>query len=149
MVRMIEKSATRQISGYEGGQDIRERAFEFACQVAMLCQKLYESGGVARLFVSQLLACSSSTATMLEEGRAAESDVGLHLQMLNFAQGVPRSLDAPSDLCEVRSRATAGREKARSGKQRTHRHHPYDHQQQEGEDEDDTAWQAPRGQSPS
>src|SRR5262249_49722694 len=41
---------------------------------AMLCQKLYQSGGVARLFVSQLLTCSSSTATMLEEGRAAESD---------------------------------------------------------------------------
>jgi four helix bundle protein len=73
-VVMMDKGATTQISGYEGGQDIRERAFEFACRVARLCQKLYESGGVARLFVSQLLACSSSTATMLEEGRAAESD---------------------------------------------------------------------------
>ena len=65
---MIVKNATTQISAYEGGQDIRNRAFEFACRVALLCQKLYERGGVARLFVSQLLACSSSTATMLEEG---------------------------------------------------------------------------------
>jgi four helix bundle protein len=74
MVVMIEKNATTQISGYEGGRDIRERAFEFACGVTILCQKLYDSGGVARLFVTQLLTCSSSTATMLEEGRAAESD---------------------------------------------------------------------------
>jgi four helix bundle protein len=74
LVVMIQKNATKQITDYEGGQEIRERAFEFACRVAMLCQKLYENGGVGRLFVSQLLACSSSTATMLEEGRAAESD---------------------------------------------------------------------------
>ena len=71
---MIEKNASKQSSGYEGGQDIRERAFEFACRVVMLCQGLYDGGGVGRLLVAQLLTCSGSTATMLEEGRAAESD---------------------------------------------------------------------------
>src|SRR5262249_4142860 len=71
---MIEKNDAGQISGYEGGQNVRERAFEFACKVVVLCQKLHEGGGVGRLLVSQLLTCSSSTATMLEEGRAAESD---------------------------------------------------------------------------
>jgi four helix bundle protein len=74
-VVMAEKTDTRQISGYKGSQDIRERAFEFACEVVKLCQKLYDGGGVGRLLVTQLLTCSSSTATMLEEGRAAESDV--------------------------------------------------------------------------
>jgi four helix bundle protein len=73
-VGVIEKNATRHISGYDGGQDIRDRTFEFACRVVMLCQKLYETGGVGRLLVYQLLTCSGSTATMLEEGRAAESD---------------------------------------------------------------------------
>ena len=71
---MIEKNAAKQISGYKGGQDIRERAFAFACRVVLLCQNLYEAGGVGRLLVYQLLTCSGSTATMLEEGRAAESD---------------------------------------------------------------------------
>ena len=70
----MTENAPLQITGYEGGQDIRERAFNFACRVVTLCQKLYETGGVSRMVVPQLLACSSSTATMLEEARAAESD---------------------------------------------------------------------------
>jgi four helix bundle protein len=73
-VGMNEKSDTRQTFRYEGGQDIRDRAFEFACRVVMLCQKLYEGGGVGRMLVYQLLTCSGATATMLEEARAAESD---------------------------------------------------------------------------
>src|SRR5258706_9799570 len=59
---------------FEGGQDIRDRTFEFACQVVDFCQRLSEGGGVGRLMVSQLLNCSLSFATMLEEARAAESD---------------------------------------------------------------------------
>jgi four helix bundle protein len=61
-------------SNYSGGQNIRDRAFEFACRVVALCQKLYDAGGLSRLLVPQLLACSGATATMLEEARAAESD---------------------------------------------------------------------------
>jgi four helix bundle protein len=59
---------------FEGGQDIRDRSFEFACRVVGFCQQLSDGGGVGRLMVSQLLSCSLSFATMLEEARAAESD---------------------------------------------------------------------------
>ena len=58
----------------EGGQDIRDRSFEYACQVVDFCQQLSEGGGVGRLMVPQLLNCSLSFATMLEEARSAESD---------------------------------------------------------------------------
>ena len=59
---------------FEGGQDIRDRSFEYACQVVDFCQQLSENGGVGRLMVPQLLNCSLSFATMLEEARSAESD---------------------------------------------------------------------------
>ena len=59
---------------FEDGQDIRDRAFEFACRVVKFCQQLSNGGGVGRLMVLQLLDCSLSFATMLEEARSAESD---------------------------------------------------------------------------
>ena len=59
---------------FEDGQDIRDRAFEFACRVVTLWQRLSDAGGVGRLMVPQLLSCSLSFATMLEEARGAESD---------------------------------------------------------------------------
>jgi len=59
---------------YENGQDIRDRAFDYACDVVGFCEQLTEYGGVGRLMVPQLLDCSLSFATMLEEARAAESD---------------------------------------------------------------------------
>ena len=59
---------------FEGGQDIRDRSFEYACSVVDFCQQLSEGGGVGRLMVPQLLNCSLSFATMLEEARSAESD---------------------------------------------------------------------------
>jgi four helix bundle protein len=59
---------------FENGQDIRDRAFEYACRVVGFCQQLDEARGVGGLMVPQLLACSLSFATMLEEARAAESD---------------------------------------------------------------------------
>src|SRR5258706_4494046 len=63
-----------QRPSFEGGQDIRDRSFEYACQVVGFCQQLSERGGVGRLMVPQLLNCSLSFATMLEEARSAESD---------------------------------------------------------------------------
>jgi four helix bundle protein len=60
-------------ASYEGGQDVRERAFRFACRVVTFCQKLYDGGGVGRMMVPQLVNCSTSFAGMLEEARAAES----------------------------------------------------------------------------
>jgi four helix bundle protein len=58
---------------FADGQDIRDRSFLFACRVVAFCQNLSEAGGVGRLMVPQLLSCSLSFATMLEEARAAES----------------------------------------------------------------------------
>jgi len=71
---MTESKRTNPPSTHENGQDIRDRSFQFACRVVTFCQKLYESGGVSRLLVAQLIACSCATATMLEEAKAAESD---------------------------------------------------------------------------
>ena len=62
-----------QPPAYEQGQDIRDRAFDFACCVVNFCQKLYDAGGVSRMMVPQLLDCSTSVPSMLEEARAAES----------------------------------------------------------------------------
>src|SRR5436309_1753910 len=68
-----EKTQHRPAS-YEDGQDIRDRSFQFACDVVGFCEKLEEGKRVGRLMVPQLLACSMSFAAMLEEARAAESD---------------------------------------------------------------------------
>ena len=59
---------------FEDGQDIRDRSFEFACRVVGFCEALEHGKRVGRLMISQLLSCSFSFATMLEEARAAESD---------------------------------------------------------------------------
>jgi four helix bundle protein len=60
-------------ASYENGEDIRDRAFGFACGVVKLCERLYDAGGVGRMMVPQLVNCSTSFAGMLEEARAAES----------------------------------------------------------------------------
>jgi len=59
---------------FDDGENIRERSFSYACRVVGFCQALMQAGGVGRLMVPQLLNCSLSFATMLEEARAAESD---------------------------------------------------------------------------
>ena len=59
---------------FEDGQDIRDRSFDYACRVVGLCEQLDGAGRIARLMVPQILSCSLSFATMLEEARAAESD---------------------------------------------------------------------------
>jgi four helix bundle protein len=64
---------TERSPTYENGQDIRERSFAFACRVVRFCQKLYDAGGVGGMLVPQLLNCSTSLPSMLEEARAAES----------------------------------------------------------------------------
>ena len=65
---------TQRPPTFEDGQDIRDRAFAFACRVVRFCQRLSDGGGVGRLMVPQLISCSLSFATMLEEARGAESD---------------------------------------------------------------------------
>src|SRR4051812_7609327 len=66
--------SARRMATYEGGQDIRNCAFDYACRVVGFCEHLSAGGGVGRLMVPQLLNCSLSFATMLEEAPAAESD---------------------------------------------------------------------------
>lgn len=44
---------------FEDSQDIRDRTFEFACRIVRFCEKLYESGGIARMMAQQLLDCST------------------------------------------------------------------------------------------
>jgi four helix bundle protein len=61
------------VPSYEGGRDIRERAFGFACRVVTFCERLYDGGGVGRVMAPQLVNCSTSMAAMPEEARAAES----------------------------------------------------------------------------
>ena len=61
-------------ANFEGGQDIRDRAFDYACRVVDFCQELSEGRLVGRLMVSQLLNCSLTFASSLEEAKAAESD---------------------------------------------------------------------------
>ena len=58
---------------FRTGQDIRDRAFRFACRIVKFCETLYQIGGVARLMAPQLLSCGTSLYGMLEEARAAES----------------------------------------------------------------------------
>jgi len=72
---MVQDDNLRELPpSFEDGQDIRDRAFEYACRVVDFCQLLSDGGLVGRLMISQLLNCSLSFATMLEEARGAESD---------------------------------------------------------------------------
>ncbi len=55
------------------GQDIRDRAFEFACQLVRYCDELMKRGGVGRVLAPQLLRCGTSIGANLEEARGGES----------------------------------------------------------------------------
>lgn len=59
--------------GFAHGQDIRDRAFAFACRIVRFCQALYDAGGVARLMARQLLDAGTALFPQLEEARAGES----------------------------------------------------------------------------
>ena len=52
---------------------IRDRTFEFACRIVKFCERLHESGGIARIMAPQLLDCGTSPSPMMEEARAGES----------------------------------------------------------------------------
>ena len=95
---------------FEGGQDIRDRSFEYACQVVRFCQQLSEGGGVGRLMVPQLLNCSLSFATMLEEARSAESDADF---ISKCCIGLKEARESWTRLrvcqrCSIGSQSTAG-----------------------------------------
>src|SRR4051812_39020188 len=56
-----------------GGADIRARAFQFGCRSIELSEKLYQTGGVARFVVPQLLRAGTSVGANLEEAYAGQS----------------------------------------------------------------------------
>jgi four helix bundle protein len=55
------------------GQNLRDRAFRFACRVVRFCDRLWKEGGVARILAPQLVRCSTSVGANLEEARGGES----------------------------------------------------------------------------
>jgi len=55
------------------GQDLRDRAFAFACRVVEFCDGLYNRGGVGRILAPQLVRCATSIGANLEEARGGES----------------------------------------------------------------------------
>ena len=55
------------------GQDIRDRAFEFACDIVSYCDDLLTKGGAGRVLAPQLVRCTTSIGSNLEEARAGES----------------------------------------------------------------------------
>jgi four helix bundle protein len=58
------------------GRDVRDRAFEFACQIVQYCDDSMKRGGVGRVLVPQLLRCGTSIGANLEEAREGESRRG-------------------------------------------------------------------------
>ena len=62
------------IPAYEKyGQDHRDRAFAFACEVVFYCDDLLERGRAGRVLAPQLLRCGTSIGANLEEARGGES----------------------------------------------------------------------------
>ena len=55
------------------GQDIRDRTFEFACDIVLFCDALFHQGGIARILAPQLVRCGTSIGANLEEARDGES----------------------------------------------------------------------------
>src|SRR5437763_125966 len=52
---------------------ICERAFEFACRILNLCERLWERGPVARQIASQLMRCGTSIGSNAEEAQEAQT----------------------------------------------------------------------------
>jgi len=55
------------------GQDLRDRAFIFACRAVEFCEGLYKGGGVGRILAPQFVRCATSIGANLEEARGGES----------------------------------------------------------------------------
>ena len=55
------------------GQDIRDRTFNFACDIVHYASELFQRGGVGRVLAPQLIRCGTSIGANLEEARGGES----------------------------------------------------------------------------
>jgi four helix bundle protein len=75
------------------------------------CQALYDRGGVGRMMVPQLLNCSTSVPSMLEEARAAESRRDF---ISKCCIGLKESREAHVRLCLCEANGIGPTEEARA-----------------------------------
>ena len=55
------------------GQELRDRAFRFACRIVRFSDGLWKQGGVARILAPQIVRCGTSIGANLEEARGGQS----------------------------------------------------------------------------
>jgi four helix bundle protein len=55
------------------GQDLRDRAFQFECNIVRFSDAMWKQGGCARVLAPQIVRCGTSIGANLEEARGGES----------------------------------------------------------------------------
>ena len=61
--------------------DLKERSFEFAKRIVLLCQKLEQSSGPARTISNQLLRSGTSIGANIEEAHGSQSKADFTAKM--------------------------------------------------------------------
>jgi four helix bundle protein len=61
--------------------DLKERSFEFAKRILLLCQKLEQSSGAARTISNQLLLSGTSIRANIEEAHGSQSKTDFTAKM--------------------------------------------------------------------
>ena len=61
--------------------DLKERSFEFAKRIILLCQKLEQSPGVARTISNQLIRSGTSIGANIEEAHGSQSKADFTAKM--------------------------------------------------------------------
>ena len=61
--------------------DLKERSFEFAKRIVLLCQKLEQSSGTARTISNQLLRSGTSIGANIEEAHGSQSKADFTAKM--------------------------------------------------------------------
>ena len=62
-------------------KDLKERSFEFAKRIVLLCQKLEQSSGAARTISNQLLRSGTSIGANIEEAHGSQSKADFTAKM--------------------------------------------------------------------
>ena len=55
------------------GENLRDRTFQFACNIVRFSDALWKQGGCARVLAPQVVRCGTSVGANLEEARGGES----------------------------------------------------------------------------
>jgi len=66
--------------------DLKERSFEFAKRIVLLCQKLEKSSGAARTISNQLLRSGTSIGANIEEAHGSQSKADFTAKMYIFVK---------------------------------------------------------------